>query len=258
MKRSFEDAGRISDFAGPANMQPPPKVVDTPKSKKKDGVEIVEGKQLTLLFEAKRCIHSRLCVTGAPDVFLANVQGPWIHPDAMDTEELAGIARICPSGAIRYRRTDGRPDEAPPPVNLLSLREAGPYAVHAPIMLNGEPAGFRATLCRCGASRNKPFCDSSHHDIGFAASGEPATGNAEALAIRNGPLVIDPQIDGPLQMRGNLEIISGTGRVVAHIQSGRLCRCGGSQNKPFCDNTHERLGFKSENGLTLTKADNPS
>jgi CDGSH-type Zn-finger protein len=125
-------------------------------------------------------------------------------------------------------------------------------------MLNGEPAGFRATLCRCGASRNKPFCDSSHHDIGFAASGEPATGNAEALAIRNGPLVIDPQIDGPLQMRGNLEIISGTGRVVARIQSGRLCRCGGSQNKPFCDNTHERLGFKSENGLTLTKADNPS
>ena len=258
VKRGFEDAGRISDFAGPANMQPPPKVVDTPKSKKKDGVEIVEGKQLTLLFEAKRCIHSRLCVTGAPDVFLANVQGPWIHPDAMDTEELAGIARICPSGAIRYRRTDGRPDEAPPPVNLLSLREAGPYAVHAPIMLNGEPAGFRATLCRCGASRNKPFCDSSHHDIGFAASGEPATGNAEALAIRNGPLVIDPQIDGPLQMRGNLEIISGTGRVVARIQSGRLCRCGGSQNKPFCDNTHERLGFKSENGLTLTKADNPS
>jgi CDGSH-type Zn-finger protein len=184
-------------------------------------------------------------VTGAPDVFLANVQGPWIHPDAMDTEELAGIARICPSGAIRYRRKDGRPDEAPPLVNLLAVREAGPYAVHAPIMLDGEQASFRATLCRCGASRNKPFCDSSHHDIGFAASGEPATGNAEALAIRNGPLAIDPQLDGPLQVRGNLEITSGTGRVVARIQSARLCRCGGSQNKPFCDNSHKRIRFKS-------------
>jgi CDGSH-type Zn-finger protein len=51
-----------------------------------------------------------------------------------------------------------------------------------------------------------------------------------------------------LQVRGNLEITSGTGRVVARIQSARLCRCGASQNKPFCDNSHERIGFKSENG----------
>jgi CDGSH-type Zn-finger protein/uncharacterized Fe-S cluster protein YjdI len=225
-----------------------PVVQDAPATRVEDGVEIVEGKNLTLLFEGKRCIHSRLCVTGAPEVFLANVQGPWIHPDAMDTEELAGIARSCPSGAIRYHRRDGRPDETAPPVNLLTVREAGPYAVHAPIMLNGEPAGLRATLCRCGASRNKPYCDSSHHGIGFAASGEPPTGAADALAVRNGPLGINPQIDGPLEVRGNLEITSGTGRVVARIQSARLCRCGGSQNKPFCDNSHERIGFRSETG----------
>jgi CDGSH-type Zn-finger protein/uncharacterized Fe-S cluster protein YjdI len=229
----------------PAPATAPPAAQDAPETRVEDGVEIVEGKDLTLVFETKRCIHARFCVTGAPDVFLANVQGPWIHPDAMDTEELAGIARICPSGAIRYRRKDGRPDESPPPVNLLAVREAGPYAVHAPIMLDGEPAGLRATLCRCGASRNKPFCDSSHHGIGFTASGEPPTGNADALAARNGPLAIDPQLDGPLQVRGNLEITSGTGRIVARIQSARLCRCGASQNKPFCDNSHERIGFKS-------------
>jgi CDGSH-type Zn-finger protein len=106
---------------------------------------------------------------------------------------------------------------------------------------------LRATLCRCGASRNKPFCDSSHHDIGFDASGEPATGNAGALAIRDGGLAINPQIDAFLEVRGNLEIISGTGRVVARVQSARLCRCGASQNKPFCDNSHERVGFSSAN-----------
>ena len=244
-KRGFASASRQPPPQAPVNAAPI--VQDAPETRIEDGVEIVEGKDLTLLFETKRCIHARFCVTGAPDVFLANVQGPWIHPDAMDNEELAAIARICPSGAIRYHRHDGRPDEAPPPVNLLAVREAGPYAVHAPIVLDGEAAGYRATLCRCGASRNKPFCDSSHHDIAFAASGEPATGNAEALAMRNGPLAIDPQLDGPLQVRGNLEITSGTGRVVARIQSARLCRCGASQNKPFCDNSHERIGFKSAN-----------
>jgi CDGSH-type Zn-finger protein/uncharacterized Fe-S cluster protein YjdI len=255
-KRGFgEAASRQPQVAAPV---PASAVLDVPEARVEDGVEIVEGKDLTLLFEAKRCIHSRFCVTGAPDVFLANVQGPWIHPDAMDTEELAGIARICPSGAIRYRRKDGRPDEALPPVNLLTVREAGPYTVHAPIILDGEPDGLRATLCRCGASRNKPFCDGSHHDAGFAASGEPATGPAAALAVRNGALAIDPQIDGPLQVRGNLEIISGTGRIVARIQSGRLCRCGASQNKPFCDNSHERIGFKSENKPTGTGAKKPS
>ncbi len=53
-----------------------------------NGIEIAEGKALQLRFEAKRCIHARFCVTGAPDVFLANVKGPWIHPDAMDVERL--------------------------------------------------------------------------------------------------------------------------------------------------------------------------
>lgn len=210
-----------------------------------DGVERVEGSALTLEFEARRCIHARHCVTGAPEVFLANVQGPWIHPDAMDVEALAGIAHVCPSGAIRYRRKDGRPDEAPPPVNLAAIREAGPYAVRGALLIDGRPAGHRATLCRCGASKNKPYCDGSHHQAGFAATGEPVSGATDMLAVRDGPLAIDPQTDGPLAVRGNLEITSGTGRVVARVTAARLCRCGGSAQKPFCDGTHARIGFRS-------------
>jgi CDGSH-type Zn-finger protein/uncharacterized Fe-S cluster protein YjdI len=211
-----------------------------------NGVDEVEAETLTLLYEGNKCIHARFCVTGAPKVFLANVKGPWIDPDAMDVELLAGIALACPSGAIRYRRKDGRPDEAPPPVNLVAIREAGPYAVRAEMVVNGEPIGFRATLCRCGASQNKPFCDGSHHTAEFAATGEPATGTQTAmLAVRDGPLAIDPQLDGPLQVRGNLEITSGTGRVVARVESCRLCRCGASNTKPFCDGSHARIGFRA-------------
>ena len=227
----------------PAPTPAPP----APPTVVQDGVEQVEGEKLTLLYEGKRCIHARFCVTGAPTVFLANVQGPWIHPDTMDVERLVDIAHACPSGAIRYRRRDDRADEAPPPVNLASTREAGPYAFRGELYLNGAPAGFRATLCRCGASKNKPFCDGSHHDAGFAASGEPPTGKAtDMLAVRNGPLHVDPQPNGPLKVRGNLEIVSGTGRMVARVTGAFLCRCGGSKNKPFCDGTHATIGFVTE------------
>jgi CDGSH-type Zn-finger protein/uncharacterized Fe-S cluster protein YjdI len=217
-----------------------------PKQTIIDGVEHVEGQKLDIFFEGKKCIHARFCVTGAPKVFLANVEGPWIHPDAMDAERLVDIAHACPSGAIRYQRKDGRPDEAPPPVNLIAVREAGPYAVRGDIHLDGQNGRYRATLCRCGASKSKPFCDGSHHDAGFSATGEPPTGKADMLAVRDGPLAIDPETDGPLQVRGNLEITSGTGRVVARVTAARLCRCGASANKPFCDGSHARVGFRSE------------
>jgi CDGSH-type Zn-finger protein/uncharacterized Fe-S cluster protein YjdI len=222
----------------PGNVAPTPRTVD--------GVDYIEGRDLTLIYEGRKCIHSRFCVTWGPKVFIANVKGPWINPDAMTTDALTEIAHVCVSGAIRYKRKDGQPDEAVPPVNLISVREAGPYAIKADIRLDGARAvSHRLTLCRCGASKNKPFCDGSHHDVHFDASGEPPTGKADMLPVRDGALEVDPQADGPLQVRGNMEIISGTGRVVARLQSARLCRCGASNNKPFCDGSHSRIGFKT-------------
>ena len=218
-----------------------------PTSTVVNGVETAQGQKLALSFETKRCIHARFCVTGAPKVFLANVQGPWIHPDAMEVERVVEIAHACPSGAIQYHRIDGGHDEPAPPVNLASIREAGPYAFRGQLVIDGEPKGYRATLCRCGASKNKPFCDGSHHDAGFTATGEPPSGKTDMLPVRDGALQIEPEINGPLAVRGNLEITSGTGRVVARITTARLCRCGGSANKPFCDGTHAKIGFKSTN-----------
>jgi CDGSH-type Zn-finger protein/uncharacterized Fe-S cluster protein YjdI len=230
--------------SAPVSVIEPGNVAPTPRTE--GDVDYIEGRDLTLIYEGKKCIHSRFCVTWGPKVFIANVKGPWINPDAMATEALAEIAHVCVSGAIRYKRKDGQPDEQAPPVNLISVREGGPYAIKADIRLNGAPAGnFRYTLCRCGASKNKPFCDGSHHEVHFAASGEPATGKADMLPVRDGALEVNALVDGPLQVRGNMEIISGTGRVVARLENAKLCRCGGSNTKPFCDGTHEKIGFRS-------------
>src|SRR5271156_4293456 len=81
-------------------------------------IEEARGDKLLLRFEAKRCIHSRQCVLGAPAVFLANVKGPWLRPDAMSPEALVAAAHACPSGAVTYERLDGGPAEKAPPVNL--------------------------------------------------------------------------------------------------------------------------------------------
>ena len=130
---------------------------------------------------------------------------------------------------------------------MLRVRENGPYAVHAQIELAGSESGFRAAACRCGASRRKPYCDGSDAAAGFAASGEPATKASEPLAERGGTLRhLTPVSNGPLQVQGNLETCSGTGRTVLRTRSARLCRCGASGNKPFCDGSHARIGFRSD------------
>jgi CDGSH-type Zn-finger protein len=100
-------------------------------------------------------------------------------------------------------------------------------------------------LCRCGASTHKPYCDGSHTTEGFVASGEPAPVESAPLAQRDGPLLIEPLKDGPLHVRGNLEVITGTGKTVNRVTECWLCRCGQSDNKPYCDGSHRSAGFRS-------------
>jgi len=202
--------------------------------------------RLTIYFDAKRCIHARFCVLGAPAVFLANVKGPWIKPDGDTLENVIHTVRQCPSGALTYKRHDGGPEERPPAVNLVRIRENGPLAVHAEIELKGKGSLQRATLCRCGASKTKPYCDGSHKEAKFVASGEAQPGpDMRPLSKRNGKLAVEPLQDGPYSVSGNMEVVTGTGASIARLTQTILCRCGQSKNKPFCDGSHVAAGFKA-------------
>jgi len=208
-------------------------------------IETARGRQVVIHFDGERCIHSRHCVLLHPDVFVPNVEGDWIHPDAASADEVELVARRCPSGAIRYERLDGKPQEPAPLVNTVRVRERGPLAFNAPLRIAGRDEGLRATLCRCGQSRNKPFCDNSHRASGFDATGEPAEQDSQPLDARDGPLLVEPQQNGPLKVTGNLEVVSGTGRTVHRVTQAWLCRCGQSRNKPFCDGSHRKAGFEA-------------
>jgi uncharacterized Fe-S cluster protein YjdI/CDGSH-type Zn-finger protein len=175
-------------------------------------VQVVRGREVTVTFDGARCIHARRCVLGRPDVFVAGAGRDWIRPDAAPAEAVLHIGRVCPSGAIRVARNDGSEDaQAAPLVNTLRVLENGPLAIEAALHLRGAPQPSpRAVLCRRGASAMKPWCDGSHAAAGFVATGEPAARESQALELRDGPVNLVPQENGPLLAEGNLETVSYT------------------------------------------------
>jgi CDGSH-type Zn-finger protein len=53
--------------------------------------------------------------------------------------------------------------------------------------------------------------------------------------------------DGPLSVKGNVDLVDKAGHAFPHSEKGfALCRCGQSNNKPFCDGTHARTAFKAD------------
>ena len=155
------------------------------------------------------------------------------------------IANRCPSGAIRVERLDGGAGERPSGRNVVAVLKNGPLAVRGALSVAGNPE-LRATLCRCGASKNKPYCDSSHVSAGFTATGDlPAAESLPAWGAA-GPLEVSPIPNGPLKVAGSHEITSGTGRAAKRGEMAFLCRCGASANKPYCDGSHRAIGFDSQ------------
>jgi CDGSH-type Zn-finger protein/uncharacterized Fe-S cluster protein YjdI len=204
------------------------------------------GERIVVRFDGRKCIHSRNCVLGRPDVFVPNAPGAWIHPDDAPPEAVAETAHNCPSGAITYERLDSGPQEQAPMVNVVRVRENGPLAFHADLRIAGQTTVYRATLCRCGASKNKPLCDGSHAEAAFRASGEPPSQESTPLAQRNGAVVAKLAKNGPLLIKGSIEVVTGTGRTILRTQAAAFCRCGGSANKPYCDGSHDKAGFVAE------------
>lgn len=201
------------------------------------------GTGIDVLWEGKLCIHARYCMTGSPAVFTPDIK--W-HPDKDSVDNLAHVIRKCPSGALKYLRKDGGPQEPAPAVNLLRTGENGPLTVNADMEIVGVTNALRATLCRCGHSGNKPFCDGSHIRMSFKATGEPAATNELEIPVRrHGRLQIRPLTDGPYQVLGPLELCAMSGKPLARTVRTILCRCGQSEAKPFCDSACAATGFKA-------------
>ncbi len=129
------------------------------------------GQHIVVTFDAKRCVHSAVCLKTLPGVFDLNTK-PWVRADEASADEVAHAVARCPSGALQFRRLDGGPAEVVPSVPRLVALKNGPLLLNGTVEAAdhlGQPIelGPRAALCRCGQSANKPFCDGTHRKNGF-------------------------------------------------------------------------------------------
>lgn len=128
--------------------------------------------EVTVVWQAEKCIHSENCVKGLPKVFDPNAR-PWINIEGATTQELIDQVRKCPSGALStYMNQASASAESIQEEQIVEVAKNGPLMVYGNITVK-HPDGTRATqhnvtaFCRCGASSNKPYCDGSHKKIGF-------------------------------------------------------------------------------------------
>lgn len=208
-----------------------------------------EGETFTVLYDKGRCIHAAECVRGLPAVFNPQ-ERPWVKVDAATREEVLAVVWKCPSGALFAEGQDGERLEAEPTENTVRVVAGGPLHLKGRLELV-NPAGevllaaTRLALCRCGASKNKPFCDNSHHHAGFDDPGpravlplkhDPATVTGETLRVTVRP-------NASLGLEGSFTVTSSDGHLESPGTKTSLCRCGASANKPLCDGSHNRVGF---------------
>ena len=98
-------------------------------------------------------------------------------------------------------------------------------------------------LCRCGLSKNKPFCDGSHKKENIQATQTFTDEREENINGLAGDLVITVKTNAMYSVKGPVTIFSRDGLSKTTRTKAALCRCGFSENKPFCDVKHKKCGF---------------
>jgi len=137
----------------------------------RDRLDTYQGKKITVYDNRSICAHAGICTDGLSAVF-RNGDTSFVDPDGASVAEIIDIVNRCPSGALSYIIDD---DSETRLINeaSISISTNGPYVLKGKIVLLEIDKGAGASesscsLCRCGVSKNKPFCDGSHWEINFS------------------------------------------------------------------------------------------
>lgn len=135
-----------------------------------DKRESYQAKGITIHDNRSICAHAGHCTDGLDSVFKYKIE-PWIDPAGGSVEAIIETIKRCPSGALSYTLAgvEGGNQQREP---AITVTKDGPYAVVGGAQLLEQSwaqgaSAVRYTLCRCGGSKNKPFCDGTHWSIGF-------------------------------------------------------------------------------------------
>ena len=134
--------------------------------------------EVTVVYDSELCIHSGACFKGLPQVFQPGTR-PWIKMSGGETEEIMKQVQKCPSRALSFYMNSpdtGEANKGPTKAletgKKVEVLKDGPLMVEGPMTVIGADGKRKVFdeacyFCRCGSSKNKPFCDGSHQEVGF-------------------------------------------------------------------------------------------
>jgi CDGSH-type Zn-finger protein len=143
-----------------------------------DRLDVYAGQQARVFDNRGLCAHSGFCTDRLNGVFHVG-QEPFVTPSGARVDDIIGAVRRCPSGALGIAFGPDRDDELTDtdrPARIEVSRD-GPYRMTGGVQLVDEAGAAIArnagaslehySLCRCGASLNKPFCSGMHWSVEF-------------------------------------------------------------------------------------------
>ena len=139
-------------------------------SDKKQIVKEYSNNDLTIVWKPDVCTHSKKCWKELIQVFDPRNR-PWVNLEGATSERIKQQVRNCPSNALSLKE-DIISSEENKDFTEVNCMKNGPLMVLGNVQIT-KPDGTLVerkkvtAFCRCGASKNKPFCDGKHNDIKF-------------------------------------------------------------------------------------------
>ena len=142
-----------------------------PESAYDERAEDYPGAGIVMRDDRGLCAHTGFCTTKGTTAWKLS----HLTEDPAARAQLVAMVEHCPSGALTYRGTGVERDAEPDLPAAVGVIDDGPLWItgSVPVQLSDGRAAEvrpRMTLCRCGGSANKPYCDGTHATVGFADS----------------------------------------------------------------------------------------
>jgi uncharacterized Fe-S cluster protein YjdI len=136
--------------------------------------------EIKVIWTPKLCIHSTICFTRLPKVFRLG-ERPWIKMENGSTKDIIEIVEACPTDALKWEWLDESKnkkeeikmeDKGQKQTESVKLFSNGPLLIPKSIDIKDSKGNYLRPgqdkfICRCGHSKNQPFCDGSHMATGF-------------------------------------------------------------------------------------------
>lgn len=141
--------------------------------------------------------------------------------------------------------------------DTIAVTFDGARCIHAAECVRGLPAVFdtrrRPWILPTAATAEEIVTVIERCPTGALHYERSNGGPAECPDARN---TLRVRARGPYYTRGKLRVVTAEGELYLQDVRIALCRCGQSQNKPFCDNSHIAAGFDDPGAMTVPKTDN--